>query len=137
MTAEECWQRLATAHRATLSTLNPDGRIDAVPVVFAVGAGGRIVVPVDTVKAKSTVALQRIENLRRDPRATVLADHYDDDWSALWWVRFQGEATTMAGDRMADAVELLAQRYPQYRGPGSIVAVIELIPTVVTGWREG
>ena len=24
--------------------------------------------------------------------ATVLVDHYDDDWSRLWWVRIRGRA---------------------------------------------
>ena len=38
-------------------------------------------------KAKSGGRLQRLVNLEADARCVLLVDHYDDDWSQLWWVR--------------------------------------------------
>jgi hypothetical protein len=42
----------------------------------------------------------------------VLIDHYEEDWSRLWWVRLRGTARIVE-DR--DAVGLLVAKYPQYR----------------------
>ena len=47
----------------------------------------------------------------------MLVDHYEDDWSKLWWVRLRGTARIVEDPR---AVELLPAKYPQYaeRPPG-------------------
>src|SRR5690606_41273301 len=47
----------------------------------------------DLEKPKRSRELRRLENIRRDPRVTVLAHHYEADWSKLWWVRAEGTAT--------------------------------------------
>jgi hypothetical protein len=47
---------------------------------------------------------------------TMLADHYSDDWETLWWVRADGRATILAGQRQtAEPLRLLANRSWQYR----------------------
>lgn len=105
--------------------------MDAVPVVFAV-VDGCIVVPVDTIKPKRAGVLQRVINLERDARCVLVADHYDDDWSQLWWVRVHatGEAVAPEGPML----EALAARYPSYRAAGSVSSCIVLTPAAVTGW---
>jgi PPOX class probable F420-dependent enzyme len=128
LNAEECWERLVDAEHGVLATSHPERGVDAVPVVFAVD-GRTILLPVDTVKAKSTTALQRLANLERDPRCVLLVDHYDADWSRLWWVRVHG---TAAIDDGGDVAPLL--RFAQYRAPGAISAVLRLRPAAVTGW---
>ena len=65
------------------------GLIDLVPITFAVVDDDSIVTAVDH-KPKRTTRLQRLENIRKNPSVTVLVDHYDDDWSTLWWVRARG-----------------------------------------------
>jgi hypothetical protein len=60
----------------------------------------------------------------------VLIDHYEDDWSRLWWVRLRGRARVVEHDKRA--LELLTAKYAQYRdqppsGPVIIVAVEERI----------
>ena len=53
----------------------------------------------------------------------MLIDHYEDDWSQLWWVRLRGPARIVDDRR---AVELLAAKYPQYRErppAGPVIAV--------------
>ena len=131
----EWWALLSSADSGVLGTHNPSGAIDLVPVVFAVTADRRVVLPVDTVKVKRTMRLQRIVNLEADPTCSLIVDHYDQDWSMLWWVRIQGTATV--GEPTPAAVELLAGKYTAYRQPGSIVEIIELTPDRITGWRAG
>ena len=101
-----------------------DARPHLVPIVFAV-AGDAVYSAVDA-KPKRTTALKRLENIARNPRVALLADHYDDaDWSALWWVRADGAARVLADGAEAErAVALLRERYEQYRaepprGPGA------------------
>ena len=62
--------------------------VDAVPVAYVVDDDGYVGVPVDLVKPKASLRLQRERNLEADPRATLLVEHWDPiDWSRLWWVR--------------------------------------------------
>jgi PPOX class probable F420-dependent enzyme len=126
---EECWERLATAEHGVLATVHPERGVDAVPVVFAV-AGRRLLLPIDTVKAKSTTDLQRLANLAGDPRCVLLVDDYGADWSQLWWVRVHGTAAPAPGESPAP----LVAKYPAYAGPGAVEAVVVLTPTELTGW---
>jgi PPOX class probable F420-dependent enzyme len=132
--SEQCWARLAEGRHGVLATVHPSRGVDTVPVVFAVvsSPARRIIVPVDTVKPKRSRHLQRLANIERDPRAVLLVDHYQEDWTALWWVRVHARAVTSEPDE--EGVGLLAARYPQYRQRGSIIAIVTLVPTVVTGW---
>jgi PPOX class probable F420-dependent enzyme len=119
MTARE---RFASARVARLATTGPDGP-HVVPIVFAL-AGDTIYHAVDH-KPKRTTALKRLANLRADPRASVLADAYDEDWTRLWWARADGTARILEPGH-AEAIALLAERYPQYRDtppPGPVIAV--------------
>jgi hypothetical protein len=80
--------RLASHDHAILCTLHPDRGVDAVPVAYAIDDDGYVGIPVDLVKPKASLRLQRERNLEADPRATLLVEHWDrDDWSMLWWVR--------------------------------------------------
>lgn len=127
---EECWARLAVAEHGVLATVHPERGVDAVPVVFAVAPGRRLLLPVDTVKAKSTTDLQRLANLAGDARCVLLVDDYGTDWSQLWWVRVHGTAATAPDESPAP----LVAKYPAYADPGAIQAVVVLSPTAVTGW---
>ena len=131
MTADEARARFAAARVARLCTITPEGRPHVVPIVFAL-AGDVLYFAVDR-KPKSTAALQRLANLRANPAASVLADHYDDDWTHLWWVRADGTARVL--DAEAAPLDLLAAKYPVYADeppPGPVVAV-----TISrwSGWR--
>ncbi len=124
---------LDSARVGRLATLNRRGEVDLVPVTFALVGPDTVVTAVDH-KPKSTRRLQRLANVERDPRVTLLIDHYDDrDWSALWWVRLRGRARVVdAGAELDHVVDALLTRYPQYveRRPAGPAIVIE-----VTGWR--
>jgi PPOX class probable F420-dependent enzyme len=105
--------RLTTARVARLATTDPDGRPHLVPIVFAVD-GDTVYSAVDR-KPKRTRRLRRIENARARPDVTVLVDHYEDDWSRLWWIRLRGRARVLDdGSERDRALTLLRDKYPQY-----------------------
>ena len=122
--------RLTTARVARLATTDPDGRPHLVPIVFALD-GDTLYSAVDR-KRKRSSKLQRIENARARPDVTILVDHYDEDWSGLWWIRLRGRARVLDdGDERERALGLLAEKYPQYRteppdGPVLAVDVTEI-----------
>ena len=65
----------------------------------------------------------------------LLADHYEDDWTRLWWVRVDGRASIVEDPaRMADPVRLLTGRYAQYRGRPPEGPVIAITIDTWTGW---
>jgi PPOX class probable F420-dependent enzyme len=119
----EARERFAAARVARLATADRAGRPHLVPLVFAV-SGDRIYSAVDA-KAKRTTALRRLANVRENPAVTLLVDHYEEDWSRLWWVRADGRGRVLEpGDPEAQrAVVLLTRRYPQQRGTGAVLAV--------------
>ncbi|MGE0220595.1 TIGR03668 family PPOX class F420-dependent oxidoreductase [Mycolicibacterium sp.] len=101
---------------ATLATVRPDGGPHIVPVVFAVhDARDDLVYTAIDAKPKSTQRLRRLANIETNPAVSLLGDHYDEDWTRLWWVRADGVATIhYSGVEMATGYGLLRQKYPQY-----------------------
>jgi PPOX class probable F420-dependent enzyme len=71
--------------------------------------------------------LQRMRNIEAEPRVAVLADHYADDWTTLWWVRADGSASIVTEPHLAARpISLLTARYPQYGDvalPGPVIAI--------------
>jgi PPOX class probable F420-dependent enzyme len=126
----------AAARVARLATVGAEGRPHLVPIVFAV-AGDVVYSAVDA-KPKRTTALRRLENVRRNPRVALLADHYDDsDWDALWWVRADGVARVLDGSdsEARRAIALLAARYAQYRERPPRGQVLAVSVERWSGWR--
>ena len=133
---DEARSRLAAARVARLATVDGRGAPHLVPVTFA-AAGDRIVTAVDH-KPKRTTDLARLRNLRARPRVCILADHYEERWNALWWVRADGVARVLAGAEDAaereEALDLLAAKYPPYRLRRPEGAVISVAVERWTGW---
>ena len=126
--------RLAAARVARLATIDPDGRPHLVPIVFALD-GDTLYTAVDR-KPKRSLRLRRIENARSRPDVTILVDHYEDDWSRLWWVRLRGRARVLdEGAERAHALGLLAEKYPQYRSEPPDGPVLAVDVTDVREWR--
>lgn len=121
------------ARSARLATVGADGP-HLVPMVFAVD-NGLIVSAVDG-KPKSTRNLQRLRNIAVEPRVSVLVDHYDDDWSLLWWIRMDGRAEIREADSTAGtaAVDALVAKYPQYQRHRPAGPVIMIAPVRWRSW---
>ncbi len=121
---------------ARLATVDAQGRPHVVPICFVLD-GDTLYTAVDE-KPKRTRRLKRLRNIQETPHVEVLIDHYDEDWSRLWWVRLRGTAWVVERDERA--LELLADKYPQYRerppsGPFIVVAIEERVEWAAT--REG
>lgn len=118
--------RFAAGRVARLATVGTAGRPHLVPVVFAL-EGDTVITAVDA-KPKSTRALRRLADIAENPAVSLLVDHYEDDWSRLWWVRAQGTARVVDADDPVGraALALLVARYPTYRDqppPGPVIAI--------------
>jgi PPOX class probable F420-dependent enzyme len=134
MTEKEARRRVATARVGRLATISADGRPHVVPICFAL-VGDRVVSVVDH-KAKRTLELRRLDNVRRNPAVQLVVDHYDDDWTALWWVRVSGDARVVDDwEERDDAISLLAEKYPQYRQDRPAGAVLALHVTGISSWE--
>jgi PPOX class probable F420-dependent enzyme len=117
--------RFAQSPVARLATVGADGRPHLVPVVFAVHE--QVIYTAVDAKPKTTQRLRRLTNIERNPQVSLLVDHYDQDWTQLWWVRADGEAAIhREGETMQAGRELLHAKYAQYQSVslnGPVIAV--------------
>ena len=104
---------LAGARVARLAFLDDDDRPRVLPVTFAL-AEGAVWSAIDR-KPKRTAEPARVRWLRRDPRAALVVDVYDDDWSQLAWVELLGRVDVLDGDADPAAVAALREKYRPYR----------------------
>jgi PPOX class probable F420-dependent enzyme len=126
--------RFAAVPVAVLATIADDGTPRPVPVTFA-AITDRIVIAVDH-KPKTTRRLVRLADIAGDDRVSLLAQHYDSDWSQLWWVRAAGTAVVRHDDSaVAEAGRLLAAKYPQYRAQPPAGPVIDVAVASWRGWE--
>lgn len=121
----EAWDLLGSARVGRLATADAEGRPHVVPFVFAL-AGRTLYWAVDR-KPKRTARLRRLANIEANPSVEVVVDHYEEDWTRLWWVRGTGTARIVGeGDERRLALDLLRAKYPDYRADpptGPVVAV--------------
>jgi len=143
-------QLVARARVGRLATVGGGGRPHLVPVCFvmpgetgtgdttsvagdvisvagdAISVAGDIVYTAVDDKPKRSRDLRRTANIRATGVACLLVDHYDEDWSQLWWVRLDGRARVV--DDVAEAAraaEALCAKYHQYDRPptGPVLAL--------------
>jgi PPOX class probable F420-dependent enzyme len=126
-------QRLAESKIARLATVDEGGRPHIVPFVFAIEQN-TVYFAVDA-KPKTTRNLKRLQNIAANPAVAVLADHYEDDWNKLWWVRADGTARVVTDAvETKRAIDLLADRYEQYRHTRPAGPVVAIHIDRLTGW---
>jgi PPOX class probable F420-dependent enzyme len=134
MERAEALDRLSSARVAHLATITPDGKPHLVVITFAV-VGDAVAHMIDD-KPKTTRRLQRLANVEATPRASLLVDGYDEDWSKLWWVRVDGGVSiASSGDLWESARSSLGEKYPQYRGSPPGGPAIFLAIDRVTHWE--
>lgn len=112
---------LASARRAVLATIAPDGHPRLVPICFVVAGEPPILyTPIDD-KPKRTddpLSLARVRDIAADSRVTILVDRWDEDWTRLAWLRGEGHATFLEPGAVlaerATVVAALRAKYPQY-----------------------
>jgi len=133
MEQDELRRRFSSSPVARLATVQPSGAPHVVPVVFAV-VGDVVYTAVDD-KPKRTRRLRRLDNLRYEPRCALLVDHYEDDWSRLWWVRADGVAAVVdAPEPTHPGLLALAQRHGQYQPRPPSGPLVEITVEQWSGW---
>jgi PPOX class probable F420-dependent enzyme len=134
VTPEQARDRFRSARVARLATLTPDGRPHLVPLVFAL-AGQTVFSAVDA-KPKRSGDLRRLANVAVNPQVALLADHYDEDWTRLWWVRADGTGRVLppGSAEARRAVALLVERYRQYQQAPPVGAVLAVDVQSWVGW---
>ncbi len=120
-TLDDVRPQLESARAGHLATASPDGDPHLIPVVFAL-VGDHVYIAIDE-KPKTTLRLRRLTNIESNPRAALLVDHYDDDWSRLWWILLRGPADALWPSQWDEseartAISALRNKYPQYAEMG-------------------
>jgi PPOX class probable F420-dependent enzyme len=133
--SEEVRALFASVRVARLATCDSEGRPHLVPITF--GVDRDVIWTAVDHKPKRTTRLRRLQNVAANPHVSVLADHYEDDWSRLWWARADGTARVLepGAPEHSGAVARLAQRYEQYRERPPRGAAIAISVSSWSGWR--
>jgi PPOX class probable F420-dependent enzyme len=117
---------VAAARRATLATLGASGRPRLVPICLILGDDAvdgrpRLYSPLDEKpkQGDDPRELGRVRDLLVLPEATLLVDHWSEDWSRLGWLRLDCrgeliEPEPLEVEEHAAAVAALRVKYPQY-----------------------
>jgi len=133
MDADEMRRRIDGAQVARLATVGRDGRPHIVPITFAMD-DATIYFAIDF-KPKKTTDLQRLRNIEANPSVSVLVDHYEADWTKLWWVRADGSARIVIdGALFENGIARLTQRYAPYRSARPVGPVVAIAVERMTGW---
>jgi PPOX class probable F420-dependent enzyme len=130
---QEVRRRVSRARVGRLATVRSDGTPHLVPICFAV-VGDTVVSAVDE-KPKTTRRLQRLANVEANPAVTLLVDHYDEEWSEVWWARVDGRARVVEdGPERNAAVAALRAKYEQYERVGIAGAAVVIDSDRWSGW---
>src|SRR3954451_24833043 len=119
---------LHATRRAVLVTIASDGRPRPVPICFALSADAPgLYTPIDDKpkQGPDVRSLARVRDVAADPRVSILADRWDEDWTHLAWLRLEGRAallespdaaaaTEATDSEHANAVDALRAKYDQY-----------------------
>ena len=133
MDATEMRRRVTAARVARLATSDPQGRPHIVPITFVLD-DNTLYFAVDA-KPKRTTNLKRLRNITANPAVSILIDHYENDWEELWWVRVDGSARVLTDEAsISRALDLLAQRYAQYRTARPTGPVVAVSIQGISGW---
>jgi PPOX class probable F420-dependent enzyme len=120
--------RARVGHLATSDGSTPS----VVPVCFVL-VGETLYQAIDgKPKSVDPGRLLRVRNVRANPRAALLIDHYVEDWRRLWYVLLRGKARIIDhGPEHQRAIVALRRKYPQYRtsvplAPDALVIAIDV-----------
>jgi PPOX class probable F420-dependent enzyme len=121
-----------------LATADRTGAPHVVPVCYAIGADAAYIA-IDEKPKNRAVPLKRERNIRENPQAALVVDHYDEDWTRLGWVMLRGRAGLIEpGDgEHAPAITLCRARYPQLRAMRlEVLPVIVLLIERIASWGD-
>ena len=119
---------LRSVRVARLATIGADGGPHVVPVCPVVD-DGEVVIALEAGSLKS-------RNARGDPRVSLVADDYGEDWDALAGVVIRGRVRFLEGVAWTRARALLYEKFTQYEcsAPIDDWDVIAIDPEHVASW---
>lgn len=130
------WARelVESARVAHLGLLDGEGHPRVLPVTFAVAEASVWTAVDDKPKRVPGRELARVRWLRTHPQASLVVDHYSDDWNALSWVQLLGRVSIL-DDARPPAV--LIEKYAAYRRRPPAGPLLRLDVERVLHWRAG
>ena len=84
---------ITNARIGHLTTASSNLQPYVTPVVFILQQNNIYVPLDDKPKTVSVKELKRIKNIEENPKVSFLVDHYEEDWTNLWFVMIIGCAT--------------------------------------------
>lgn len=136
MLTEEQRQFLEAARVARFATADAGGQPHVVPICYAL-IGATIFFTIDEKpKTRSNKPLKRLQNLIDNPKAALVVDRYDEDWSRLGWIMLRGQADILNEGAEHDRAQIrLRNRYPQLRAMSiDTLPVVALRIVQVSSW---
>ena len=136
-----------TARLARLATVDLECKPHLVPVVFVYDNDrDSYFIPIDEkTKRYRPENLKRVRNIKENPNVALLIDEYNEDWTKLYFIMIQGEASIIGGKKELDqnemsslkkAHKLLRHKYPQYQKIGVGEYVIMIMSQKVIAWKN-
>ena len=107
--------RLEVARVARLATLDSKQKSHLIPICYAYN--GTVFYSAIDRKPKrvSPERMARLKNIKKNPQVALLVDHYDEDWTRLWYVLVRGKAELVSAPAERKvALQCLRAKYPQY-----------------------
>jgi PPOX class probable F420-dependent enzyme len=132
---------LAGARIGHLSTADSSGAAHVIPICYAFDGDFIYSVLDQKPKRTSLTRLRRVKNILANPQVALVVDHYEEDWSRLWYILVTGHAELLLagdeleGDEREQAIVKLREKYQQYRDMDiDMNPVIKIIPDKVVSW---
>ena len=124
---------------ARLATSDAAGKPLVVPVCFVCSKGNIYSVVDEKPKRVPAARLRRLRNIEANPRVSLLVDHYEEDWSRLFYILVEGTAKLLPeGKEQQAALGLLRRKYAQYRKMKlASKPVIKISPSRLISWKAG
>ncbi len=122
---------------ARLATADEQGSPYVVPVCYAFDGTCFYIALDEKPKRVEKTQLRRVRNIEARHEASLLIDHYDDDWSQLGYILVHGKAELLAPEHEYHnpALVLLRERYIQYRTMAlELYPMIMITPDKITTW---
>lgn len=134
---------ITTARVGHLATAASNLQPYLTPVVF-IALQNSILIPLDDKpKIIDVNRLRRVRNIEENPKVSFLVDHYDEDWTYLWFVMIIGNAKLIQLNRkterktkeMTKIRNMFLKKYSQYTKIGIGKTYIKLMIAKTIYWK--
>ena len=134
---------ITTARVGHLATAASNLQPYLTPVVF-ITLQNSILIPLDDKpKIIDVNRLRRVRNIEENPKVSFLVDHYDEDWTYLWFVMIIGNAKLIQLNRkterktkeMTKIRNMFLKKYSQYTKIGIGKTYIKLMIEKTIYWK--